>query len=141
VIEQTLAVIKPDAVGAKVEDEIIDRIMAEGFRILCTRRDRLSRDEAMVFYSVHEGKPFFDSLIDFISSGSIVALLLEKENAIEELRSVIGATDPEEALEGTIRSDFASSKEKNAIHASDSPESAKVEIAFFFSKLDALRAE
>ena len=139
-IEQTLAMIKPDAVGANVEKEIVARLEREGFRVLLSRRERLSRDEARVFYRVHEGKPFFGPLVEFMSSGPIVALLLEKEGAIEDLREVIGATDPAEARKGTIRADYASSKERNAIHASDSPESAKVEIAFFFSTLEALRA-
>ena len=139
-IEHTLALIKPDAVGAKLEEEIIKRIVERGFRILCTRREQLSREEAVAFYKVHEGKPFFDSLVDFMSSGKVVALLLERENAISELRSFIGATDPKEAIEGTIRADYAISKEKNVIHASDSLDSASVEIPFFFSKLEVLRA-
>jgi nucleoside-diphosphate kinase len=140
-IEQTLAIIKPDAVAANFADEIITRIEAEGFHIRLSRKERLSKEEARVFYQVHEGKSFFEPLVEFMSSGSIVALLLERENAIDGLRDLIGSTDPKEAREGTIRADFAASKERNAIHASDSPESAAIEIPFFFSKLEALRAE
>jgi len=139
-MEQTLAIIKPDAVGAGMGPEILGRLKAEGFRVVCSRRDRLVAREAMTFYAVHEGKSFFDSLVEFMSSGEIVALLLEREDAIARLRSVIGATDPAEAAPGTIRADFAENKERNAIHASDSPESAGIEIPFFFSRLDAIRA-
>jgi nucleoside-diphosphate kinase len=140
VVERTLALVKPDAMGAGLEEEIVARIEREGFRVVATRRERLSRVEAMAFYEVHEGKSFFDSLVAFMSSGPIVALLLEKENAIRDLRDVIGATDPKEARKGTIRAQYASSKERNAVHASDSPESAKTEIPFFFSILEALRS-
>lgn len=139
-IEQTLAIIKPDAVGANREDDILERIVAEGFRVRLSRRETLSKREARAFYHVHEGKPFFDNLVEFMSSGPIVALLLEREDAIDGFRDVIGSTDPKEARPGTIRADFASSKERNAIHASDSPESAAIEIPFFFSKLESLRA-
>jgi nucleoside-diphosphate kinase len=140
VIEKTLAMIKPDAMGKNLDAEIIKRLEDEAFRIRCVKKDRLSKEEAKAFYSVHEGKPFYDALVDFMSSGPIVALLLERENAILHLREVLGATNPEEAREGTIRADFAESTQKNAVHASDSPESAGAEISFFFSKLEALRA-
>jgi nucleoside-diphosphate kinase len=140
VVEQTLAIIKPDAVGRGQEGEIVRRLEEQGFRVICSRRERLSPGEAKAFYSVHEGKPFFESLVEFMSGGEIVALLLEREGAIGRLREVIGATDPAEAAPGTIRADFAESKERNAIHASDSPESAGVEIPFFFSRLEAIRA-
>jgi nucleoside-diphosphate kinase len=125
--------------AANLEAEITKCLEDAGFRVVCSRTERLSRREAMSFYKVHEGKAFFDSLVDFMSSGPIVALLLEKENAISDLREVIGATDPSEAREGTIRAVYAGSKERNAIHASDSPESAGVEIPFFFSELEVLR--
>ncbi len=138
-LECTLAVIKPDAVGRNHDGEIIDRLESNGFRVVCSRRERLSTEEAKVFYEVHRGKSFFDPLVDFMSSGEIVALLLEKDNAIADLRKAIGATDPQEAEAGTIRADFAESKERNAIHASDSLESAGVEIPFFFRRLEALR--
>jgi nucleoside-diphosphate kinase len=138
-IEPTLAIIKPDAVESHLEDEIVSRLKAAGFRVLCSKRERLTRTEAMAFYDVHRGKPFFDALVDFMSSGEIVALLLEKEDAVRDLRNTIGATDPNEAAAGTIRAEFAASKERNAIHASDSLESARVEISFFFSGLEALR--
>ena len=139
-MEQTLAIIKPDAVGKGLEEEIIGRLKADGFSVVCSRRDRLAPREAMAFYAVHEGKPFFDSLVEFMSGGEIMALLLERDDAIGRLRAVIGATDPAEAAPGTVRADFAESKERNAIHASDSLESAVIEIPFFFSSLDAIRA-
>lgn len=139
-VEQTLAIIKPDAVGKGLEGEIVRRLEEQGFRVVCSRRERLSPDEAKAFYGVHEGKPFFESLVEFMSGGEIVALLLEREGAIERLREAIGATDPAEAAPGTIRADLAESKGRNAIHASDSPESAGVEIPFFFSRLEAIRA-
>ncbi len=139
-IEQTLAMIKPDAMGKNLEGEIIKRLKAEGFRVRCAKRERLSKGEARAFYAVHEGRPFYDALVDFMSSGPIIALLLERENAILHLREVLGATNPEEARRGTIRADYAENTQKNAVHASDSPESAVAEISFFFSRLEALRA-
>jgi nucleoside-diphosphate kinase len=123
-----------------LEDRIIGRLREEGFSVLIRRRDRFSREEAKAFYRVHEGKPFFNSLVDFMSSGEIVALLLERESAVSALRGAIGATDPAEAEKGTIRSEYAESKERNAIHASDSPETAEDEVAFFFSRLEVIRA-
>ncbi|OGF97582.1 MAG: nucleoside-diphosphate kinase [Candidatus Glassbacteria bacterium RBG_16_58_8] len=138
-VERTLALIKPDAVSGNLEQVIQKRLEGAGFKILQARREQLTRDEAMEFYRIHAGKPFYASLVEFMSSGSIVVLLLEKENAIQDLREVIGTTDPKKAGKGTIRADYASSVEKNAIHASDSPETAREEISFFFSKLEALR--
>jgi len=132
-ISQTLAIIKPDAVENKFIGEIITLIEFHGFTISKMRMLRLKKEEAQKFYSIHSGKPFFDQLVDFMSSGDIVALCLESENAVEKWREVIGATDPEMAKQGTIRKIFASSKQCNAVHGSDSNENAKIELDFFFN--------
>lgn len=132
--------IKPDAIGSNLEQEIIKRFEDEDFQVLCEKKEHFSREEAKAFYAVHESKPFFDDLVDFMSSGPIVALLMERDNAIQHLRDVLGATNPKEARKGTIRADYAESTQRNAVHASDSPESASVEISFFFSRLEAMRA-
>jgi len=132
-ISQTLAIIKPDAVENKFIGKIITLIEFHGFTISKMRMLRLKKEEAQKFYSIHSGKPFFDQLVDFMSSGDIVALCLESENAVEKWREVIGATDPEMAKQGTIRKIFASSKQCNAVHGSDSNENAKIELDFFFN--------
>ena len=133
---KTLAIIKPEAFGRGVAGKIIDILEADGFRILAARVAHLSRPAAETFYAVHHGKPFFTSLVDFMTSGPILALTLERDGAVSRLREVIGATDPAEAKPGTVRATFAESKERNAIHASDSPENARVEVAFFFAGVD-----
>ena len=132
----TLAIIKPDAFGSGKAGRIIDLLESDGFRILAARVVHLSRDGAEMFYEVHRGKPFFTSLVDFMTSGPVLALALEREGAVPRLRKVIGATDPAEAEPGTVRALYAESKERNAIHASDSPENARVEVAFFFSAVE-----
>lgn len=130
--EKTLAIIKPDAVKKRVVGKIIQRIEDEGFEILGLKMLHLSKDEARKFYYVHKDKPFYESLTDFMSSGPVVVLLLEKENAIKHWREVMGATDPAQARPGTLRRQFGFSVERNAVHGSDAPETAEYEIGFFF---------
>lgn len=134
--ERTLSIIKPDATARNLTGQINARFEAAGLRIVAQRRLRLTRAQAEQFYAVHKGRPFFDSLCAFMCSGPVVAQVLEGENAIAKNREVMGATDPAKAAAGTIRKDFAQSIEANSAHGSDAPETAKVEIAFFFSELD-----
>jgi nucleoside-diphosphate kinase len=130
----TFAMIKPQACRRNHVGPILAIINQAGFRISAIRSTKLTRDEAEKFYEMHRGKPFYESLIDFMSSGPIVALLLEKENAIEDFRKLIGNTDPTKAEEGTIRKMFAESVQRNAIHGSDSVENAARETDFFFNQ-------
>lgn len=132
--EKTLAIIKPDAVKKKVVGRIIQRIEDEGFEILGLKMLQLTKEEAKKFYYVHQDKPFYESLTDFMSSGRVVVLLLEKENAIRHWREVMGATDPAQAKPGTLRRLYGFSVERNAVHGSDSPQTAEYEISFFFAK-------
>jgi|TARA_B100000945_G_scaffold316810_1_gene318435 nucleoside-diphosphate kinase len=129
----TFAIIKPDAVKNKYTGQIYDRILKAGFTILAAKLKRMSKSEANEFYSIHSDKPFYDELTDFMSSGHSMVLALQKDNAVLEWRKTIGATNPDEADEGTIRKDFASSLSENAVHGSDSDENAIKEINFFFS--------
>ncbi len=131
--EQTLAIIKPDAVGRGLTGEILKRIHEANFRIIATKSLRLTKVEAEGFYAVHRGKPFFAPLTDFMSSGKIVVLVLEAENAIARWRDVMGATDPAKAASGTIRREFGTSIQNNCTHGSDAPETAAFEISYFFS--------
>ena len=133
---KTFAIIKPDAVKNQYTGLIYDRILKAGFKIIGAKLKKMSKDEANEFYSVHSDKPFYDELTDFMSSGFSMVLALEKENAVQEWRNTIGATNPEDAEEGSIRKDFASSLSENAVHGSDSDENAKKEISFFFSGLE-----
>jgi len=128
----TLAIIKPDAVAARHVGKIIAHLEAEGFHIVAAQMVRLTADRAEAFYEVHRERPFFRPLVTFMTSGPALALALERDNAVSHLREVIGATDPSQAKPGTIRRLYAQSKERNAIHASDSPENAVREVAFFF---------
>ncbi len=130
--EKTLAIIKPDAVKKRVIGRIIQRVEDEGFNILGLKMLKLSLEEAKKFYAVHKDKPFYDSLTEFMSSGPIVVLLLEGEQAIKHWREVMGATNPAEARPGTLRREFGFSIERNAVHGSDSPQTAEAEIKFFF---------
>ncbi|MFQ5746486.1 MAG: nucleoside-diphosphate kinase [Gemmatimonadota bacterium] len=130
---QTLAIIKPDAFGAGKAGRIIAHLEAEGFRLRAATILTLTREQAEAFYAVHRGRPFYDSLVRFMTSGPCMPLLLEREDAVPHLRQVIGATDPAEAGPGTIRALYAESKERNGIHASDSPDNADLEIGFFFA--------
>ena len=132
--ERTLVNIKPDAVERNLIGEIIRRIEHRGYRIVAIDKLRLTKKEAGVFYDIHMGKPFFDELIDYMSSGFCVPMVVEGEDVIEGIRELIGATDPAKAAEGTVRKDFAISLSKNSVHASDAPETAKQEIAFFFGR-------
>ena len=131
-MEKTLAIIKPDAVKKRVIGKIIQRIEDEGFEILKMKMVHLSQDEAKRFYYVHKDKPFYNSLTEFMSSGRIVVLLLEGEEAIKHWREGMGATDPAQAKPGTLRREFGFSIERNAVHGSDSPQTAEFEIQFFF---------
>jgi nucleoside-diphosphate kinase len=135
----TLTIIKPDAFGSGKAGGIIAHLESAGFRIVAATVKHLTRDEAQAFYAVHRERPFFGSLVDFMTSGPCMPILLRRENAVPELRRVIGATDPAEADEGTVRALFAESKERNAIHASDSPENAGIEISFFFAGTERLQ--
>ena len=137
-MSQTLAIIKPDAVAAGHAGEILAHLEDAGFRIVALRMTRLDPAQAGEFYAVHRERPFYDSLVEFMTSGPVIPLVLEAEGAVPKLREAIGATDPAEAAEGTVRALYAESKERNAIHASDSPENAKVEIGFFFSRHELL---
>ena len=137
-IERTLTIIKPDAVSAGHVGDIIKIFKANHFRIVAARLANLSKREAEGFYAVHRGKAFFESLTDFMSSGRALAMVLEGENAIARLREVMGATNPANALPGTIRKLYASSVERNAIHGSDAPETAAFEIGYFFPSVELL---
>jgi len=131
--QRTLTILKPDTVARRNCGAIIARLEEEGFQILGARMLRLSEEQAMTFYAVHKDKPFYRPLVEFMTSGPVWAMALERDNAIEHLRRVMGATDPAKAAPGTIRQQFASSIERNAIHGSDSPENARTELSFFFS--------
>lgn len=132
-MQRTLLNIKPDAVSRNLVGEICRRIEAAGFRIVAMEKTRMTRPEAEAFYHVHRDKPFFENLVKFMISGPSVPMVVEGENVIEGLRALIGATDPSEAAEGTIRRDMAENVTRNSVHASDSEHTASREIAFFFS--------
>ncbi len=125
--------IKPEAVAAGNMGKILDMIIDNGYKVIALKYTRLSRQEAGSFYAVHKERPFYGELVDYMASGPIVAAILEKDNAVLGFRDLIGATDPAQAAEGTIRKRFAESKAKNAVHGSDSDENAAIEGAFFFS--------
>lgn len=133
-VERTLAIIKPDAVKRGIIGRIIERIEKEGFLIKGLKMLHLTEEKAGQFYIVHKDKPFYESLKNFMSSGEIVVMVLERENAIEHWRDVMGKTDPAEAEDGTIRAELGTDIERNAVHGSDSQESALKEISFFFSE-------
>jgi nucleoside-diphosphate kinase len=135
-IQRTFSIIKPDATKRNLTGAINAKIEAAGLRIIAQKRIRLSKPQAKTFYGVHKDRPFFAELVDFMVSEPIVAQVLEGEDAIAKYRDVMGATDPEEAAEGTIRKDFALSKGENSVHGSDAPETAAEEIAYFFSGLE-----
>ena len=131
-LEQTLSIIKPDAVERKLIDEIKEEFKRKNFNILKEKKIKLEKHEAEKFYQVHQSKPFYNELCSYLSSGPIVVMILEKENAVLENRKLMGATDPSKAEEGTIRKKYGLSIDKNSVHGSDSPENAKIEIDFFF---------
>jgi nucleoside-diphosphate kinase len=132
-VERTLLIIKPDAVRRRLIGHVIARLEKAGFEILEMRMERLTPERARKFYAVHEGKPFLSALVEFMVSTPVVPILLQKENAVADLRTLIGATDPARAACGTLRQEIALNIQENSVHASDSPENAAVEIAFFFS--------
>ncbi len=131
-LEQTLSIIKPDAVGQNQIGNIIEYFEREGLSVVAAKMVHLSKDQAQKFYEIHKERPFFGELVDFMISGPILVMVLEGENAVATNRRIMGATDPAKAQAGTIRADFATSIERNAIHGSDSLENAKMEVAFFF---------
>ncbi|MBL8148543.1 MAG: nucleoside-diphosphate kinase [Blastocatellia bacterium] len=134
--EHTLAIIKPDAVAANKAGHIIQRILDNGFKIRAMKMIHLTQSEAEGFYAVHRERPFFQSLVQFMTSGSVVVLALEKENAVVEWRNLMGPTNSKEAKPGTIRGDFGTDIERNASHGSDSKENAAIETAYFFNRLE-----
>ncbi len=135
-VERTLSIVKPDAVARNIIGEIYSRFEKSGLKIVAARMMQLSRDKAAGFYAEHEGKPFYDALIDYMSSGPVVVQVLEGEDAIQVNRKLMGATDPKQAEPGTIRADFAESVDANAVHGSDSQTSAEREIGYFFDAED-----
>jgi nucleoside-diphosphate kinase len=136
--QRTLTILKPDTVARHNCGAVIGHLEHEGFEIKAARVLLLSKEQAEAFYAVHREKPFFRPLVDFMTSGPVLVMALEREDAIEYLRKVMGATDPAKAAPGTIRQKYASSIERNAIHGSDSPENARIELAFFFSSSELL---
>jgi nucleoside-diphosphate kinase len=132
-MEQTLSIIKPDATKKGVIGKIIDRFESNGLRIAAAKKVQLSVEDAKKFYEVHASRPFYNDLVDFMTSGPVVVMVLEGENAVLKNRELMGATNPKEAAPGTIRADFAESIDANAVHGSDSLGNAKIEIAFFFA--------
>ncbi len=135
-MERTLAIIKPDAVEKRCTGKILTRIEEEGFRVIAMRMAHLSRGDAEGFYAVHRERPFFKDLTAFMSSGPCMPLVLEADNAIARWRETMGATDPAQAADGTLRKLFATNIERNACHGSDAPETAAVEVAYFFPGVD-----
>jgi nucleoside-diphosphate kinase len=135
-VERTLSIIKPDAVAKDVIGQIYSRFESSGLKIVAARMLHLSRAEAEGFYAVHRQRPFFNDLVNFMISGPVMAQVLEGDNAIQKNRDLMGATDPKKAAKGSIRADFADSIDANAVHGSDAPETAAVEIAYFFPTLN-----
>jgi nucleoside-diphosphate kinase len=123
---------KPDCVRKNLQGEVLSRIQKAGFKVLSMKQIRLTKEEAGAFYAVHKGRPFYDGLVEFMTSGPCVPVALQKENAVVDYRALIGATDPKDAEPGTIRKLFADNKGENIVHGSDSPENGKIEVAFFF---------
>ena len=135
-IERTLAIVKPDAVAAGNAGHIIALLEREGFEIVAMKKVGLTEAQARAFYAVHRERPFYDSLVEFMTSGPVIPMVLEREDAIATLRRVMGATNPDNADPGTVRKLYATDIEKNAIHGSDAPETAAAEMPFFFSSLE-----
>ncbi len=138
-MNRTLTILKPDCVRKQLIGAVIDKIERAGFRIVAMKKTKLTTETAGAFYAVHRERPFYGELVEFMSSGPCVPMILEKENAVEDFRTLIGATDPAEAAEGTIRKLYADSKGENIVHGSDSDENAQIESSFFFSTEDAVR--
>jgi nucleoside-diphosphate kinase len=135
-VERTLSIIKPDAVAKNVIGKIYSRFESNGLKIIASKMKCLSKSDAEGFYAVHKGRPFFNDLVDFMSSGPVMIQVLEGENAIAMNRQLMGATDPKKAEAGTIRADFAQSIDANAVHGSDGPDTAAVEVAYFFPEME-----
>lgn len=135
-MERTLAIVKPDGVRKGLIGEVIRRFEAEGLRVVALKMLQMSKEEAEGFYAVHRGKPFYEGLTRFMSSGPVVVMVLEGEGAIERVRGIMGATDPQKAAPGTIRRLYADNVQENIVHGSDSPESAAFEIPYFFSAIE-----
>lgn len=135
-MERTLSIIKPDGVGRGLTGEVIKRLESSNMKIIAMKMLKMTKKQAQGFYAVHNERPFFDSLTDFMSSGTVVVMVLEAENVISKYRGLMGATNYKEAEEGTIRRDFATDIEKNVVHGSDSQESASFEIAYFFNSFE-----
>ena len=135
-MERTLSIIKPDGVARGIIGEVIKRLEINHLKIVAMKMMKMDTAQAQGFYSVHKERPFFDSLTDFMTSGPVVVMVLEGENAIAKYREIMGATDYREAAEGTIRKDFATDIEKNVVHGSDSPETAAFEIGYFFNRFE-----
>ena len=132
-MSRTLLIIKPDATERNLVGHVVNRLERARFSVIDMRMVRLNKQQARLFYAVHEGKPFLDSLVAFMTSGTVVPIVLEKVNAVEDLRALVGATDPKKAVCGTVRNEIGIDIEKNSVHASDSDDNAAKEIAFFFS--------
>lgn len=139
-MQTTLTILKPDSVGAGNTGKILDQLLQEGFRIRALKQTRLTEAQARSFYEVHRERPFYDALVSFMTSGPVIVAALERESAVTHLREVMGATDSNEAAEGTVRARFGTDIERNAIHGSDSPENARREVGFFFSEAELLAA-
>jgi nucleoside-diphosphate kinase len=135
-MERTLCIIKPDAVKKKVQGHIIQKILDAGFQILGMKMLHLTQSQAKAFYAVHKERPFYNDLVEFMTSGPVITIALQKENAIADYRKLIGATDPAKADEGTVRKLYANNVQENAVHGSDSIENGKIEVAFFFSEAE-----
>jgi len=135
-MERTLCIIKPDAVKKKVQGHIIQKILDAGFQILGMKMLHLSEAQAKAFYAVHKERPFYKDLVEFMTSGHVITIALQKDNAIADYRKLIGATDPAKADEGTVRKLFATNVQENAVHGSDSVENGKIEVGFFFSEAE-----
>ena len=133
-IERTFSIIKPDAVAKNIIGEIISRFEKNGLRVIAQKMLHLTREQAQAFYAVHRERPFYHDLVEFMTSGPVVVQVLEGENAVSRNRELMGATNPQEAAPGTIRADFATTVDENAVHGSDAPETAAEEIAFFFGE-------
>ncbi len=134
--QRTLAILKPDCIEKKVQGKVIQQILDAGFEIKAMRLIQLTKETAQKFYAVHKERPFYNDLVEYMTSGPVLPMCLEKENAVADFRKLIGATNPANADEGTIRKMYAESVEKNIVHGSDSPENAQIEIAFFFKDAD-----
>jgi len=135
-MQRTLSIIKPDATARNITGKILDRLECNGLKVIAQKRLYLTKAQAQAFYAVHKDRPFFDDLCSYMSSGAVVVQVLEGPNAVSKNREIMGATNPEDALEGTIRKDFAESIEANSVHGSDSEENAQKEIQFFFSEME-----